>query len=77
MERLRASILAAHSLRLERSTARLQALSPLAVLSRGYALVYTEEGALLRQAEATQPGQQIRARLANGSLIATVKETTA
>ncbi len=57
--------------RLNQLTARLEALSPLAVLNRGYALVYLEGEAgetLLRSAAEAQPGQQIRARLASGSL---------
>jgi exodeoxyribonuclease VII large subunit len=61
--------------RLARAATRLEALSPLAVLNRGYALVYSETGALLRTSADTQPRQQIRARLATGSLTATVLET--
>jgi exodeoxyribonuclease VII large subunit len=69
-------IIAHRQTRLAHATARLQALSPLAVLDRGYALVYSAEGVLLRNANETQPGQQIRARLANGAVHATVTETT-
>jgi exodeoxyribonuclease VII large subunit len=61
--------------RLASATTRLEALSPLAVLNRGYALVYSEQGNLLRNAADAKPGQQIRARLATGTLIATVLET--
>ncbi|WP_348268211.1 exodeoxyribonuclease VII large subunit [Edaphobacter paludis] len=64
--------------RLSRATAQLEALSPLAVLSRGYALVYLYEGAeksiLLRSAEDAAPGQTIRARLAQGTLTAKVSD---
>jgi exodeoxyribonuclease VII large subunit len=60
--------------RLNRASARLEALSPLAVLSRGYALVYSEGGALLRSAADTAPGEIIRARLAEGTLTAKVSE---
>ncbi|MDR3744855.1 MAG: exodeoxyribonuclease VII large subunit [Acidobacteriaceae bacterium] len=67
--------LAACSTRLDRATARLQALSPLAVLNRGYALVYIENGQLLRNAAEVNPGQTIRARLATGTLTAEVKST--
>ncbi|NYF77876.1 exodeoxyribonuclease VII large subunit [Granulicella arctica] len=76
MDRLRVSVIAARTARLERASTRLHALSPLAVLNRGYALVYGEDGVLLRDVGAAKAGQQIRARLAKGSLIATVKETT-
>ncbi|HEY0263160.1 MAG TPA: exodeoxyribonuclease VII large subunit [Granulicella sp.] len=76
LERLRRSLTAQRSSRVEQATARLHALSPLAVLSRGYALVYAADGSLLRDARQTQPGEQIRARFAAGALTATVKETT-
>ncbi|SNT25740.1 Exodeoxyribonuclease VII large subunit [Granulicella rosea] len=60
--------------RLARLEGRLHALSPLAVLSRGYALVYAEDGALLRSAAGAATGQTIRARLAQGSVRATITE---
>jgi exodeoxyribonuclease VII large subunit len=61
--------------RLNWASAALEALSPLAVLSRGYALVYAADGNLLRSVAATAPGQTIRARLAHGALEATVTQT--
>jgi exodeoxyribonuclease VII large subunit len=61
--------------RLHAATVRLQALSPLSVLARGYALVYAENGTLLRSAAETAPGQSIRARLASGTLSAQVTTT--
>ena len=103
--------------RLASATTRLEALSPLAVLNRGYALIYAEptnlgaphlasemwdrrtpgqpslgappidsdgwdesispasNGTLLRNAADAKPGQRIRARLAIGTLTATVLET--
>jgi exodeoxyribonuclease VII large subunit len=60
--------------RLGRASARLEALSPLAVLSRGYALIYTADGTLLRSAAETSAGRTIRARLAEGTLEAEVKK---
>jgi exodeoxyribonuclease VII large subunit len=62
--------------RLAHAAARLEALSPLAVLSRGYALVYSSDGTLLRDANSTAPGQTIRARLANGTIDAEVTKTS-
>jgi exodeoxyribonuclease VII large subunit len=59
---------------LDRASARLQALSPLAVLSRGYALIYVADGALLRSAAKTSIGQTIRAYLAAGTLEAEVTQ---
>jgi exodeoxyribonuclease VII large subunit len=64
--------IAIHQTRLNRASARLEALSPLAVLSRGYALVYASDGTLLRSSAGTSPGDTIRARLAQGALEATV-----
>ena len=53
---------------------RLRALSPLAVLGRGYALVTDETGVVLRRASAALPGQGIRVRLQEGVLRARVEE---
>ncbi|MGD0369994.1 MAG: exodeoxyribonuclease VII large subunit [Acidobacteriaceae bacterium] len=46
----------------------LTALSPLAVLSRGYALVYDDHGALIKDTESVTEGQSIVARLARGRI---------
>jgi exodeoxyribonuclease VII large subunit len=75
MQRLAGSMISARTGRLQHASARLQALSPLAVLSRGYALVYGPDGALLRSAVDVKPGHAIRARLANGSVDAQVTKT--
>ncbi len=61
--------------RLNHASIGLEALSPLAVLSRGYALVYAANGNLLRSATETAVGQTIRAHLANGTLEAEVTQT--
>ncbi|MBU2518727.1 MAG: exodeoxyribonuclease VII large subunit [Proteobacteria bacterium] len=53
---------------------RLRALSPLAVLGRGYALVSDAQGQVLRRAGDARPGQDIRVRLAQGGLRARVEE---
>ena len=58
--------------RLERMTEALQALSPLAILDRGYALVFDASGKLLKDARHAKAGQDITARLAHGELHATV-----
>jgi len=72
LERLAASAITSRTGRLERASGRLAALSPLAVLSRGYALVYGADGALLRDAAQAKPGERIHARFAAGSLDAEV-----
>lgn len=53
----------------------LDALSPLRVLGRGYALAQTESGEVLRSAAQTAPGERIRVRLARGQLVCDVAET--
>jgi exodeoxyribonuclease VII large subunit len=53
--------------RLERLAASLEALSPLAVLGRGYSLTFHEDGkSLIRSATEVQAGQRILTRLADG-----------
>ncbi len=58
--------------RVERATNRLDALSPLRVLERGYALVYGPDGKLLRSSSVVEQGTRIVAQLAQGRLRATV-----
>jgi exodeoxyribonuclease VII large subunit len=58
--------------RLDRSISRLEALSPLRVLERGYALIYGPEGNLLRDAADAPPNTPITAQLARGRLRAKV-----
>jgi exodeoxyribonuclease VII large subunit len=69
-------VVSANRGRLNRASAQLEALSPLAVLSRGYALVYAEDGTLLHSATDTAPGETIRARLGKGTLTAKVSDNT-
>ncbi len=57
--------------RLAERAAQLHALSPLAVLARGYSLVFDGEGGLLKEAAAVSPGDPIRVRLHKGELEAT------
>jgi exodeoxyribonuclease VII large subunit len=68
-------LMTARKTRVANAATRLEALSPLAVLNRGYALVYAEGGGLLRDAGETRAGERIRARLATGTVTATVLET--
>jgi exodeoxyribonuclease VII large subunit len=72
LSRSKLRFFASRKTRLANIDTRLEALSPLAVLNRGYAIVYSEEGRLLRDVADTASGQQIRARLATGTLTATV-----
>lgn len=53
--------------------ARLRALSPLAVLERGYALVLNEQGSVVRSAGQLSEGDRVRTRLAEGAFTSTVE----
>ena len=50
----------------------LNSVSPLATLDRGYAIVLNEEGIALTNAAAASTGDEIRARLSKGELVANV-----
>jgi exodeoxyribonuclease VII large subunit len=60
--------------RLDRMDTALRALSPLAILDRGYALVFDSSGKLLKDAAKAKAGDEISARLAKGTVDATVKK---
>src|SRR5688572_2826344 len=59
--------------RLGLAAASLDALSPLAVLRRGYAIAQREDGGLLRDARTVSVGDSVRVRLAEGTLGARVE----
>jgi exodeoxyribonuclease VII large subunit len=61
--------------RLDRLTSQLEALSPVAILERGYALVFDASGKLVKDAKSVHAGDDIRARVARGEIEATVKKT--
>ena len=54
------------------SVAKLDAMSPLKVLSRGYAMAQTQDGTLLHSVKQTAPGESIAVNLGDGTLNATV-----
>jgi exodeoxyribonuclease VII large subunit len=58
--------------------ARLNALSPLQTLARGYALAeVAEDGTLVRDAAQLSVGHQLRLRLARGQALCRVEQTSA
>ncbi len=61
--------------RLDRIDTALHALSPMAILERGYALVFDASGALIKDAAQVHAGDKISARLAKGSVDAKVSKT--
>jgi exodeoxyribonuclease VII large subunit len=56
--------------------ARLHSLSPLAVLDRGYALVLSADGTLIRSAGQLAAGDRLTTRLADGAFTSRVESTT-
>jgi exodeoxyribonuclease VII large subunit len=57
------------------SAARLHALSPLAVLSRGYAVCWTgDRTAVVRRADQVGPGDRVRVTLGAGEIGCDVRE---
>ena len=60
--------------RLEQLCAQLEALSPLNILERGYALVFDASGKLLKDATRVSAGDHITARLHRGTIAATVNK---
>jgi exodeoxyribonuclease VII large subunit len=66
------NVLLQHKVRSERLRTALESLSPLAILDRGYALVFDSEGNLLKDVDSLNVGDEISARLAHGQLHASV-----
>ena len=55
-------------------TAKLDAMSPLKVLTRGYAMASTEDGSVLRSVRQVKPGDCVNVSLGDGSLQACVTD---
>ncbi len=61
--------------RLDRLSGQLNALSPVAILERGYALVFDSSGNLVKDAQQLSRGENIRARVAHGEFTAEVLDS--
>ena len=70
------NLLLQYRVRAERMGRALEMLSPLAILDRGYALVFDAEGKLVRDVEQVRSGEEISAKVAKGEIRAVVKGTT-
>ena len=70
------ALLMAKRARLSQRAAALDAMSPLKVLSRGYAVSMNESGAVLRSVKQVKTGQTVQIRLSDGALDAEVKQVT-
>jgi exodeoxyribonuclease VII large subunit len=60
--------------RSDRLGTALEGLSPMAILERGYALVFDASGKLVKDASRVHAGEEISARLARGEIHATVNK---
>lgn len=69
-----AELISSRLSKLENAMVRLDALSPLAVLTRGYSIAQNESGEIVRNVHQTDVGERIKVRVANGRLSAEVKE---
>jgi exodeoxyribonuclease VII large subunit len=63
-------------LQLQSSVGRLHALSPLATLERGYAIVRTGDGRTVRSVDGLEPGRVVELVLRDGTAGATVEKVT-
>jgi exodeoxyribonuclease VII large subunit len=70
------NLLLQYKVRAERMGSALEILSPLAILERGYALVFDSTGHLVKDAAQVKAGQEISARVARGEIRATVKKSS-
>lgn len=66
------NVLLQHRVRSERLQTALESLSPLAILDRGYALIFDPEGKVLKDASRVEVGDAISVRLARGQIEASV-----
>ncbi len=62
--------------RLAKGAAALDAMSPLKVLARGYAIAETEKGIILRSRKEAFPGQKLQLHLADGRVSCRVTEVS-
>ena len=75
LDRCLERLLQSSSASLTALNARLHSLSPLAVLSRGYAMVLSDSGSLVRSATQVASGDRLTTRLADGSFASRVEST--
>jgi exodeoxyribonuclease VII large subunit len=68
------NLLLQYRARLDRLSAQREALSPIAILDRGYALVFDSSGKLLKDAAKLSAGETVRTRVARGTFTAKVTD---
>lgn len=62
------------SAKIDALDARLRSLSPLAVLERGYALILSENGLVIRSTSQVTVGEHVRTRLSDGEFSSSINE---
>jgi len=67
--------LADHRSTLSLASGKLNALSPLSTLERGYAIIRSATGSIITEAAQTQPGQTITARFSDSEITAEVTDS--
>lgn len=60
--------------KLAAAAARLETLSPLNVLSRGYSLTRTDDGSVIRDVADLEPGQRITTRVNRGAIVSRIEK---
>ena len=68
------AILLRQQSRLDQIQHQLKALSPVAILERGYALIFDSAGKLVKSSTQVEPGDEVLARLAHGTFTARVEK---
>ena len=74
LDRAAENTLAVRRNSLVQAVGKLEALNPLAILTRGYSAVFDGEGRVVSRAEQLTPGETITLRLTDGTAAATVTE---
>ena len=67
-------VIHSHKQRFVAATAKLDAMSPLKVLTRGYAMAQNESGELVRSVKQATPGENLYISVSDGTLAATVTD---
>ena len=76
LESVQLTMLLRRRSRWERVHSNLETLSPKAILARGYALVFDEQGHVIREATQVKPQQHVRTQLASGEFTSQVTQVT-
>jgi exodeoxyribonuclease VII large subunit len=77
MARAMSNILDSNGVRLEAKARELHAISPLAILERGYSITRLDKSSkVLRSASELRPGDRLRTKLAEGEAISVVEKIT-